>query len=652
MQPNEVSKEASRGDQEPTNRTENENPVADLALSSRMNSSRAAAPEADQEPETPLSSDGNSIIGESSPSPLPGSTAGSQNSGVKKEQITDQMARMQYQQDIDCCIGKGNLAIRNNDFRSCAEHFEQAYVLLNTLGVQDPLRKKHCLRSLIHAYLQLEDADRALSALNDLGRIDPKAVDSAETVSVLTKAGTFYSNQNRYDESSRIFRKALELAGTALATDDPLSHELNRAYITLYQKYSTTPATSGHVKEEEAQKLTGFTKKQPVDWLGKPLTSTPGHHIAGSTYNQVRNRLVKTARGAADQAAGNALLHSPWFLLLLSAIILSCAARVFVVCHLERSVSAKLPAAMPTHLSGMQFQSCDRKNTAKFLSPSECVIYQSGRNTHAKYAMVSGNLVDLMTLFPGYRQRSDLWYQVTTAGLVDNDKLVMYGQKSPELAVVNKMWWYADFAQDYYKDCRLYPSDTEKCKHSNPNFVYVNPITGQADYAAIILQKQPDGGPDLTSRAGSERTWRPGAIFCTCTNYKKFVVCGFDRLGRPLTGSDPNRYFFIECKNGINLTKVDELHAENQPRSAENRTPVRVLLYLTPDFEATVQWARRLVQVFLWLGSCTAAFWCYASHKAGYSRPIKLCSLIATALSLLCLVAWYVVNATDAPFIW
>src|SRR5277367_1647617 len=168
--------------------------------------------------------------------------------------------------------------------------------------------------------------------------------------------------------------------------------------------------------------------------------------------------------------------HSPRLLFLLSAMLLFCFVQVFAVLQLEHGISSKVGLSIPSDFGGMQFDSCDRKSKIKFSSPDDCVISQAGHVSNAKYTILSAGQIDLTAMIRGYLARRELWYRRDAAGLVDKDGLVFYGPNSPELDIVRKMWWYADFAQKHYKESRLYPSDAERCKQSDPHFQYINPF--------------------------------------------------------------------------------------------------------------------------------------------------------------------------------
>jgi tetratricopeptide (TPR) repeat protein len=559
-------------------------------------------------------------------------------------------------QDLEGFLESGDRALKRNDFQLAAERFEAALLILKTEQVQDSGKMIHCLRNLVDAYLNLKDADRTLSALEDMTKINPLAAQSADTVMILGQAAMLYADNGQRDQSSATYFKAMELASEILAVNDPVLLELNNSYIEARKKYSTKEV-SAPLNEGEAQSVLAVSlKRPPSNMLEKPLpikpitpttTTTPTTPKPGAVSrngNETLSRFAGAAGRAFEHQGVRTALNAPWLMVLVSALFLICVAKICTV-QLRGSVSSKPAMAMPTDFSDMQFESCDQKSAIKFLSKEQCSISRSGRSTEAKYTLLSGGLPDLATLFQGYLQRNELWYQCDAAGLVGADKVVLYRPNAPELAIVRKMWWYASFAQSYYREGRLYPSDAEKCKASDPNFVYSNPFTHQTDYAAIILQKRINGELneiDFSSRGANNRHWRPGAILCLCSDYHKFLVQGFDRYGKPLTSSDPSRYFVIECKSGIDLTKLEQEHAESLQPLTDNKAPVQVFLYESANLEATVQWLRRLSQVLLWTLMCLACFSCYASHKSNQGGKVKIFSIAAVVSSMLFLAALYI----------
>jgi hypothetical protein len=394
----------------------------------------------------------------------------------------------------------------------------------------------------------------------------------------------------------------------------------------------------------------GSRKRRTTSWHEKrvvaaaPQPEQSDRALPGSDGNQNADgsEAPSSVSVDVDHQPARALSQAPWLLALVTLLLAFACIRLCTL-QFQPSVSNESRVSMPTDFTGMQFLSCDQKTAVKFRSQGECAVYKSGHRANVKYTLVKGDNFDLFSLCRGYLSRSEIWYRWNDEGIVGRDNIVLYRPDAPELAVVKKMWWYASFAQQYYKEGRLYPSDAEKCKQSDPNFTYVNPITGASDYAAIVLQKNADGEAKFASRAGNSRHWRPGAIFCLCSDYKKFLIQGFDRQGRQLTSSDPTRYFTIDCENGIDLTKSEQLRAQSLPEIVEDNTAARVLVYESPDVEATVQWTRSFIQIVLWTMLFIAGFSCYAVHKSQYSSQARVVSIISIALSLFFLGAWYIV---------
>jgi len=334
-----------------------------------------------------------------------------------------------------------------------------------------------------------------------------------------------------------------------------------------------------------------------------------------------------------------ALLQAPWLLLLLTVLVVLSLTQLSTI-EIRRVVSSKTQAAMPKKLKDMRFASCDQKDKIKFLSEDQCEIdTTSGSRQKVKYTLLFAN-PDLATFLMGYLRRNELWYHYNASGLVGSDGIVLYNPNSAELAIVKKMWWYANFADRYYKESKRYPNDAEKCKRSNPNYLYINPITHLSDFATIVVQKQINADRILSK--SNEQQWRPGGIFCQSLEGKKFFIQGCDEDGKPLTTAVPGRYFTIICDNGINLTEREQSQALKQPKSPETNSATRVYLYQTPELEASVQWERRLCQLLLWSAFILTGFWCYACHRSKSSHQARFAAIGATVLCVLGLAAWYI----------
>jgi len=553
-----------------------------------------------------------------------------------QDPLNESKAPAQYSQTAEA-LTKAKIEFECGQFETALAHYEEALGLLEAMPQPDAEQICQCLADLIDVYMFLGRPEDALAASRRLHDVDGDRKKDKNYIIVLMKTAAACERSGNWAVAQEAYLEAKTLATALLDADDPLHARLNRVFDEVHKKQVTPSAPE---KKDEAPNVVAAPRRQPTAnrlenpaRLEKSASAPPSRPDAATNHS----RNVAQAAGRPFNLQRLPLLHAPWILVALSVLFLFCLAKLSTTLPFERN---NVPAQPPV-LKGTHFESCDKENTINFSSEDQCEIYQSGSLTNAKYTLLAGDRLDLATLFAGYLRRSEVWYQYDAAGrLVAPDKNVLYSPISPEWAIVTKMWWYANFANQYYKEGRLYPADAEKCKRSDVNFGYRNQVTGKEDSAAIILQKQ-NTKIDLITRGSNERHWRPGAIFCLCSDYKKFLIQGFDHNGSPLTSCDPARYFVVDCENGINLTEADQRKKQEQPHPAGSETSTRVLLYQGGDLEGNVQWIRRIFQLLLWTGLCLSCFWCYASHRSKHRGKARFGSIIAIILALLSLTAWY-----------
>ena len=550
-----------------------------------------------------------------------------------------------YLQETDTCLQSGELALQTEDYDTAVQNFSQALALLKS--VADVEKSKRCLFSLLDSYVHLQEANNIMTALAELGKLDAETVRNKQTIVVLTEAAKIFADQERYDDCWSSYWKALELAGTLLPVDDPLVEELNQSYIELRKRYSEREG--GMLKEKDAETvLAGSRKRRITNWQDKPVPSPPTlrpTNLAGDSLesNILLKRFTEAAAYALEHKKIGRAFQSHWFLLLVSACFVFVCAR-FSIVQFESGPSPQHSAVVPSNFSGMKFQTCDKLTTISFLTKDTATIDRSGHTIQTSYTVIGNGVPDLGSLILGYLRRNEIWYQYDASRIIGGDNIILYGDTAPESRVVRKMWWYADFAQRYYSESRLYPSDAGKCKQSDPQFAYTNPFTDKQDYAAIVLQRKFDGAANFTDAQAhnQQRHWRPGAIFCLNTEYKKFMIQGFDRNGKLLTSSDPNLRFTILCQNGINLSArgLAQTRIETSPPTEAAST--RLFVTGSENMAGTVQWTRSLCQILLWTWLCLSSFWTYACHKSKSGQKALLWGVVSSLFSLVFLLAWYI----------
>jgi hypothetical protein len=281
----------------------------------------------------------------------------------------------------------------------------------------------------------------------------------------------------------------------------------------------------------------------------------------------------------------------------------------------------------------------------ELLPHDQCVFHKAGSSTNARYSILSDN-PDLVALFKGHLAKNEMWFQYQTDSVTDEDRTVMYRQDAPEMAVVRKMRWYADFAQQQFRETKFYPSNTDQTKRLDPNYGYINPISGKGDFANILLQIRQNNNFDFAKALFADHHAHPGEIYCMCINNKTFLIQGYDRDGKPLTSSDPNQFFTIECQNGVikkqpALAKTDALSMKtDEPKKA-----IQVYFFSKPGQDSSIQWLRRFSLILLWAGLLVAGLFWYVSQKTDKPQNVKDMSVVGVVAAVLFIVAWYMIAA-------
>jgi hypothetical protein len=262
----------------------------------------------------------------------------------------------------------------------------------------------------------------------------------------------------------------------------------------------------------------------------------------------------------------------------------------------------------------------------------------------AEYRSLTGGFADLKAIVSGWaRNPTELWLQVTDAGLIDQDGTVLYKSDAPEFELSEKMWWYAQFAQSLYKGTKLYPINSTKYL-STPGFLYSNPFSGKSDHAEILLKRFAAADKTWTQSVKSgkkwdgEPVWRPGAIDCMCLDYCRFFIRGLDRNGQPLTSAEPGQTFAIELKDGVSSTQSEWKALAAAEASNRSAAPVHVFISASPGIQLFASTIRVMIPILLWVAFGLSVVFAIHMSKSG-KFDIFIAALPICFLSMLAL--WY-----------
>jgi hypothetical protein len=213
------------------------------------------------------------------------------------------------------------------------------------------------------------------------------------------------------------------------------------------------------------------------------------------------------------------------------------------------------------------------------------------------------------------------------------------------------MWWYADSAQNWFATHHMYPTSLDKWAKNENSFSFTNPFTKKHDQTILIaldkLTTDPSG-IDRDKGCAVAPSWRPGGIYCVSLNDLKFVVHGFDRNGAPLTSTDADKYFVIECRNGINLTR-QKLNDQASAKELKENVRTKVFVCSSSEQELLVRQIRVMSCICLWAGTIISALWCLIAFRLQQPKVVLVLSLLTTVGCSLLLISWYVLGYGMIP---
>jgi len=533
-------------------------------------------------------------------------------------------------------ISLGDVAYSEGELVEASKRYLQARLLFQEEGIDDSPELRHCLKALADIYALREQPEEALDLMEALRALDDSSDNRRSVVTILSTIATSHDMQGDLEEAIAYYKEAFAQANCLLPPDDPLIGRLDKACVEICRKADEQPRTLTEVI------LNRLPVKDPTVVLAAVDLSPVESAQSSSQSLPAKAPRIKIRHITASGTKMSYILRSHGLSVCLSVMLLACLIKAVV----PGSVTRPVPRAgsVVAKLDGEQFQSSDQKASFSILSKRECVIKGPSFRGQCQYTIMDSSWPDLIAILRGYLRRDELWYQVNETQVIDPDKTILYRANAPELAIIKKMWWYAYFAQKWYHEKHQYPTDAEKCQLLDKEFQFLNPFTLKQDSAVIVRMKHMIKDPSRAMRPASglsQPHWRPGGIYCMCIEGQKFFIHGCDGLGRPLTASDPKRYFVIECIDGTDITKAKLLKDDDENKTRSGNGQQRVYVCSNPEQEATVRYLRSVSCALAWLAAIFAAAWCLATFKLKQSVLLKASSILLTVLACCVLVGWY-----------
>jgi len=273
-----------------------------------------------------------------------------------------------------------------------------------------------------------------------------------------------------------------------------------------------------------------------------------------------------------------------------------------------------------------------------------------GTSKQASYSFVGDEINDLLPFIPGHMRTAFLFFNSKDSAIVDSNGTYLYESTAPEHELVKRMWKYAELAQGYRQEKNFYPESDNAWMISKDKLTFQNPITRAEDQAIIFSATGESTDTPVRKSIADGELWKgqpaasPGRIICYVYNSRMFFIRGYDRNGKVLTSSDPTKSFYIECSDGLDITKED-LKA---PVIDSTTTPVlksdkklRFIFAASPETEARFNLLLSAIPGGLFcLSLVSLAVWRYRVNKK-VAGPF---SVGAFALSTALLLVWFVIG--------
>ena len=451
---------------------------------------------------------------------------------------------LQQQQQMEHSVSVADECFANGRYQEALVQFDVALGCLRAMRIVRGLKVQHCMFGMAESYLRLHDADSAFASLERTFYIEK--IGCPRLVELLIETANSFANNNRSDETWKTYWTTLTISSSFISEGDALEQKLNALHAELKEKcpvraapLSTTSAALDEIKTPGETRASTY-KVPPADSAVSSTESMRSVDAQRSTSQRakrpVRDARLQKQRNSGDVQQDKTLQNKPssitanlekidlsrlaeWpkLQLLLSIMLLFCCIGLFdsFVSQLKENSQGTAIKS----LDGKRFAACDGTTSISFTSDSDCVIDRPdvfSKQLLKKYALVADVKQALPLALGGHLGGDERSYVYANDEVSTDDNVNLYEDGAPEQRVVRQMWWYADFAHQYYQQHHEYPSDTEKCRQSNSNYKYLNPFTDKSDYCAIVKIKG-NSTAIFDTRQAIERHWRPGAIFCVCT---------------------------------------------------------------------------------------------------------------------------------------
>lgn len=467
--------------------------------------------------------------------------------------------------DLAEWVKSAHYAFERGQFEDAERYYLRVLGIMETRTDLEESLVIECMKNLGDVYFFLGKTEDAVDVFEQLASTLEKTPDETY-LNVVVDLARAYGTVGRLSQGAELCMRAMQLAGDILPPGHDLHGRLNTAYVNII-------------------------RRKTGDARAVDLTGAPSKHRTQERGLGLRSKVAVRLEPLDDevQTRSHELMKSKDFLAALNTVgitVLICGIVLGTTQRFLSTVAATEQAKASAEYTGREYKTVDGLKSLRFEKDNKCYYWREGKLLHAQYFAVGSSWMEAFRLLAGCQRVRDMWYQVRGDRIVDGDGSMLYLGTAPENAVAKRMWWYSGFASWHMTEHKSYPTDAEKWKDIAPDFYYTNPFNGKPD-VPVFIQAKGAASPQTVAITATGAAWprqpavRPGLIVALCLDYVRFFIRGYDRDGQLLTSSKPGKVFYIELRDGQNITQDELMKYKDKAELSQDPTPVRV--YMTQD---------------------------------------------------------------------
>ncbi len=530
----------------------------------------------------------------------------------------------------------GNELFHEGRFEDSEKEYLNALQLIESLDVPTVEMEFGILQNLGDIYLFLDYPDKAVELYERTkeARFTSK-IPASKYIAALIKLGATHEENNCFNDAEKQYRKAVEVAAENLEKDDPILVRLNQACLDLARNRSTLMSRFSSTEVERIRVLA--KQEAEVSIMHRKKKTTEADLVQSDLWKSGSRPQTEEAPVPAPSQGKR------WMMASAGIAILFVFAFASLVPH-----GGTAPGATGEGVG--IFSTTDGRKVISLNQGGRAQSIIDGKSQDATYSFVGDSLQDMLPFIPGHMRKTFHFFHSQNSAIVDANGTYFYQENSPEHQLVKRMWKYADLAQGYRREKNFYPETDDAWTIAKEKLTFVNPITNATDQAIIFSTTGESTDSPIRRSIAAGENWKgqpaasPGRIICSVYNGRMFFIRGYDRKGRILTSSNPKSCFYIECSDGIDITKEDlqKPLTEDANAAAQNTDKKPCLIFASnPSTEAQFLTLLSAIPGALFCFSAVSlAVWRYRVNKK-IAGPF---SLVIFGIFATLLLAWFVVG--------